>query len=428
MPDFVDICEHGEPFFACGVCWPVEPELMPAFRGPAGDFVRSFALHSEAHPIALLGTYLTIAGNRFGPRAHMRVGATKHPGRLFFLNVGETSVARKGVSWNETVNVFEAAFPGWREDYVYSGFGSGEGVIARVAERMGVDEDVGSVHDPRIVIHESEFASVLRVAGRDGSILSGVLRDAWDGSPLQNNIRRVRMKAPAGHMVSVVAHVTVDELRRELTRTDVANGFGNRLLIAKVRRTRKIAHPRMLDPSSFVSELNAVTKRAAGIERMRFTEAGADAWTLVYDVLEDEADAAGGLVGPLLARGSAQTLRLAVVYALLDASDSIHAEHVDAATAFWRYCSRSVREIFGASTGNPIADRIAEGVDQAGDRGLTRTEIFGLLGRHYSKAEVDVAVEETTRTGRYRTEGRTTDGRPATVLFRGETSESSERR
>jgi len=60
--DFLDVCDHGDPFFGCPTCWPVEPELMPAFRGPAGDFVRSFALASEAHPIALLGTYLTIAG------------------------------------------------------------------------------------------------------------------------------------------------------------------------------------------------------------------------------------------------------------------------------------------------------------------------------------------------------------------------------
>jgi Protein of unknown function (DUF3987) len=428
-PEYVQLCEHGEPSFGCPTCWPVEPELMAAFRGPAGDFVRSFVLHSEAHPVALLGTYLTLAGNRMGPRAHMRVGATRHPGRLFFITVGETSVARKGQSWSDAGSVFEAASPGWREDFVYGGFGSGEGLIARVAERMDAGaRDQGTVRDPRLVVYESEFGSVLRVANRDGSILSGIMRDAWDGTPLQNNIRRERLKAPAGHMVSIVGHITVDELRRELTRTDIANGLGNRLLFAIVRRTRKIAHPRSVDPNALAADLDAVTKRAAGVERMRFTEAGADAWTLVYDVLEDEAERAGGLVGPLLARGSAQTLRLAVIYALLDASDSIHAEHVEAAVALWRYCSRSVRAIFGGSTGNPLADRIAEGVDHAGPSGLTRTQVSELLGRNHSKTEIDVAVDELTRTGRYRTSERETAGRTATVLVRNETHESGRRK
>lgn len=421
---FTEICEHGERFFACPTCWPVEPELLPAFRGLAGDFVRSFALHSEAHPVALLGTFLTLAGNRFGPRAHINVGAIAHPGRLFFVPVGVTSVGRKGQSWAEAASVFEAASPCWAADFVYSGFGSGEGLIARVSERMeSTDEDV--VHDPRLVVHEAEFASLLRVAGRDGSILSSTVRDAWDGKALQNNVRKGRIVARAGHMVSLVAHVTADELRRELTRTDIANGFANRFMFAGVHRTRRIAHPKTLDPTDLAAELNGVCSRAAGVGLMRFTDAGADAWTLAYDALEDDAESAGGIVGPLLARGSAQALRLSVVYALLDGSDRITAEHVEAAVAFWRYCAASVRDVFGAAIGNAIADRIAEAV---GAGGLTRTEISEVLGRHCTKAEIDVAIDELTRNGRYSLEVRTTDGRSATVLLPRETSEVSERR
>jgi hypothetical protein len=155
---------------------------------------------------------------------------------------------------------------------------------------------------------------------------------------------------------------------------------------------------------------------------MRFTDAGADAWTLAYDSLEEDAESAAGLVGPLLARGSAQTLRLSVVYALLDGSDRITAEHVEAAVAFWRYCARSVRDVFGEKTGNPIADRIAEAVDRA-PAGITRTDIHALVSRNYTAAEIDVAIDELTRTGRYTTEERTTDGRPAVVLSRHELDE-----
>lgn len=346
----------------------------------------------------------------------MRVGASRHPGRLFVVIVGETSVSRKGMSWAETSSLFEEAFPGWRSDYQFSGFGSGEGLIARVAERMAPPEDdVEALHDPRLVVHESEFASLLRVASRDGSILSSVIRDAWDGTPLQNNVKQRRLVAPAGHMVSLVAHVTAEELRRELTRTDIANGLGNRFLFIKARRTRKIAHPRTLEVSELAERLRAVVKRAAGVHVMRFTEVGADAWTIAYEGLEDQAESAGGLVGPLISRGSAQALRLAVVYALLGGSERVGAEHVEAAAAFWMYCSASVRAIFGEATGNPIADRIAEAVDRAVG-GITRTEIHAVLGRHHSKEALDVAIDDLVRTGRYRVEERTTAGRPAAVL------------
>jgi hypothetical protein len=117
--EWVELCDHGDRFFGCSKCWPVEPELAPAFRGLAGDFVRSFVLETEAHPAALLGSFLALAGNQFGPRAHMRVGASHHPGRLFVVIVGETSVARKGMSWAETTSVFEEAFPGWRTEPRY---------------------------------------------------------------------------------------------------------------------------------------------------------------------------------------------------------------------------------------------------------------------------------------------------------------------
>ncbi|MET1011991.1 MAG: hypothetical protein ABWY83_06395 [Actinomycetota bacterium] len=415
---FVEICNHDERFFACPICWPVLPEEEAAFSGLTGEFVRSFVLSSEADPFALAGTFLTLAGNRFGPRAHAKVGAGAHPGRLFFVAVGETSVARKGVSFAETSSVYEAALPGWYEGYVFKGFGSGEALIARVAERMNTGQgNVEAIHDPRVVVHESEFSSLLRVASRDGSILSGIVRDAWDGISLQNNVKRERIVAPPGHMVSLVAHVTADELRREMTRTDIANGFANRFLFAKVRRTRRIAHPETVDPTEVAAKLKEVIARAAGVGEMRFTQVGADTWTLAYEALEDAADSSAGLVAPLLARGSAQTLRLAVVYALLDGSSLITAEHIESALAFWFRCSRGIQDIFGDATGNPIADRIAAAIDVSED-GLSREEVSAVLGRNRSKPQIDAAIDVLVASGRYVQEQRSTGGRPAAVLAR----------
>ena len=41
------------------------------------------------------------------------------------------------------------------------------------------------VLDKRLLVVESEFAQALQAAGRDGSILSPILRDAWDGKTLR---------------------------------------------------------------------------------------------------------------------------------------------------------------------------------------------------------------------------------------------------
>ena len=45
------------------------------------------------------------------------------------------------------------------------------------------------------------------------------------------------MRATAPHL-SVISHITVDELRAEITRTSCVNGFLNRFLFACVRRSK----------------------------------------------------------------------------------------------------------------------------------------------------------------------------------------------
>jgi hypothetical protein len=55
------------------------------------------------------------------------------------------------------------------------------------------------------------------------------LRQAWDGPTLQVMTKLSPTKAAGAH-VSLIAHVTRGELRRELTRIDAGSGFGNRFL------------------------------------------------------------------------------------------------------------------------------------------------------------------------------------------------------
>ena len=65
-----------------------------------------------------------------------------------------------------------------------------------------------------------------------------------------------------------------------------------------------------------------------------------------------------GLFGAVTARAPAQVLRLSLIYALLDGSNEIRSEHLDASHEVWRYCVDSARYIFGDAIGDPTADEI----------------------------------------------------------------------
>lgn len=119
-----------------------------------------------------------------------------------------------------------------------------------------------------------------------------------------------------------------------------------------------------------------------------------------------------GLSGAILNRAEAQTLRLSLIYALLDQSPVIHVEHLRAAIAVWDVCEQSVFVIFGNRTGDPIADRILD--ELAGCDELTRDEIGNLFNRHRT-GEVDRSLSMLERIGRIMRDSRPTKGRPITV-------------
>ena len=87
----------------------------------------------------------------------------------------------------------------------------------------------------RLAVAEGEFANVLKVMAREGNTLSPVLRSAWDYGNLRSMTKNSEARATGAH-ISIIGHITKDELRRLLTETEQANGFGNRFLWLAVRR------------------------------------------------------------------------------------------------------------------------------------------------------------------------------------------------
>lgn len=229
--------------------WPA-PLEESALHGPAGRFIRTVEPHSEADPAALLGQFLQAFGSAVGPRPHFLAESDRHGVNLNAVFVGDTAKGRKGTSWGHVRRVIVAADPDWN-DRIMAGLSSGEGLIWQVRDPIvhrdpikekgrvvGYEEVVADegVKDKRLLVFEGEFASVLRVCSRNGNTLSAVIRNAWD----TGNLRTLTKNSPAnasGAHISIVGHITRDELLRYLEDTEAANGFGNRFLWFCVRRS-----------------------------------------------------------------------------------------------------------------------------------------------------------------------------------------------
>ncbi len=392
------------------------PTLDPAaLHGPAGELVNTLAPHTEADPAALLVATLTCVGSMVGGGPGARVGGAHHPGRLFVAVVGDTSRSRKGTAFTEVRRVLERVDPAWA-DRIVGGFGSGEAVIDAVRDP---DDDEERPPDRRLLVREPELARVLNVAKRDGSTLSPIIREAWDGGPLAVRSRRGTVTASGAH-VSVLADITEEELRRALTETEVANGWGNRFLWLAARRSKLLPSGGDLTDDDLNPLVSRLRHRVEGFRRFTRFERGAEAegqWGELYARMAGS-DLAG-MAGALTARAEAQVLRLSVLYAGLDGTDDIGTEHLDAASAVWQYAEDSVRYLFGDETGDPIADRLLEALRQAGADGLTGAQQHDLFSRHKGE-RLQHARELLETLGLAHTETEKTGGRPRTITYASE--------
>jgi hypothetical protein len=400
--------------------WPTMDEA--AYQGLAREVVEAIKPHSEADPVAILIQFLALAGNAMGRTAYYLVEDDRHHTNLFAVLVGESSKARKGTSLGRVKAIMKVADQGWSNDRLKGGLSSGEGLINEVRDEQrewdreeGREEIVDpGIADKRLMIVEAEFASALAVMERAGNTLSSHIRRAWDGDKLSTITRNSPLCATGAH-ISIVGHITIDELRARLTRTEAANGFANRFQFPLVRRSKELPFGGSLDHSvtlKFGEQLRETIASAQPIGRVEMTEAAREQWAAVYSKLSAPQP---GLLGAVVARGEAQVVRLALIYALLDGSGQIDVPHLEAALAVWEYCEASAALVFGDLLGDPVADEIARSLKHAGAQGMTRTAIRDLFGRNRSGDRISAALALLATRGRARMEMHRTNGHPAEV-------------
>ena len=399
--------------------WP-EPPAPEAYVGLAGDIVRAIEPHTEADPVALLAHVLVGFGSMIGRTAHYVVEATPHYANEFVVLVGRTAKGRKGTAEDRVRAILQPVDPEWNRDHVVDGLSSGEGIIWAVRDSIWKVDKTGArelvdagVKDKRLLVIAPEFAAVLRVLLREGNTLSPVLRKSWDSGSLRTLTKNSPACATGAH-ISVIAHITEEELRRYLDRTEAANGYGNRHLFLCVRRARELPWG-----GGVVAQEALSPRLAAAVEHGRHTGTvtmgppARQAWERVYSALSRER---GGLFGAVTGRAEAHVVRLALIYALLDCAMSIGEQHLFAALALWRYAEDSAHYIFGDTTGDRIADEILDRLRRS-PGGMTRTAIWAVLSRHCTLEQLETALGNLRRKGKVRVKPEPTPGRSAERWF-----------
>ena len=252
--------------------------------------------------------------------------------------------------------------------------------------RDASDGDPGA-RDKRRLIIEPEFAQILKVLAREGNTLSPVVRNAWDGKPLQTIAKNAPVRATGAH-IAIIGHITKDELLRFVSGTELANGFVNRFLLLAVRRSQELPFGGRLDGTQLerVRDATLAAVRFASLPRqLTFDLVARERWIEVYGPLSRGEE---GLLGAATRRAEAHVVRLAAIYATLDTSEQICPPHLEAALAVWRYSLDSARWIFGDTLGDPTADEIWA---LAKDRpaGVTRSEVRDLFSRNKKAREIE---------------------------------------
>ncbi len=406
------------------------PSLSPAaLHGLAGAFVALVGPTSEADPVALLVQFLTAFGNAANRGAYFQVEGTRHHLNLFAVIVGPTAKARKGTSWGRVRHFFELVDDGWARTRITQGLCSGEGLIwavrdpimktVRVREKGSPAryeqqlEDPG-IADKRLLVLEEEMASAFRVMKRDGSTLSPVIREAWDGGRLSSMTKNSPAKATDAH-ISAIGHITEAELRKELSQADAANGFANRFLFVLAKRANVLPEGGTVDPHA-LQELARRVIGALDVARkageVRRDDAARTRWAEVYPSLSEGRP---GLLGSIVTRAEAQVMRLAMAYAVLNSSPIVRLPHLEAALALWGYCEASARYVFADALGSPDAERLLAVLRERGR--LDFTELMrDVCGGHWTRDRINAAVAQLEGAGLAEVTAAPTAGRPRRAL------------
>ena len=381
----------------------VPPIRVEAYHGIIGDYVSTIAPTTESDPVAVLVQCLSWAGCRLGRSVYLRHGTTQHYPMVWPLIIGKTSVARKGTSEADSINPLTAidGIPRRR-----NGMTSGEGVIDAFLPSGGPDEPPP---DPRMLVVESEWESVLARCRREGNTLSAVLRDAYDHRPLATMNAGGGGRLADQYSLAVIGHITPRAFREGMTSKDLSNGFLNRFLVLLVHRPHMVPWPGVAsgEAERLIDDIVVRAKTAATGE-MELSEEARGTYIDWYKRREANAEDLHERVAMATARGVPNLLRISMVFAALDGGLVIDTSHLEAAMAIVDNSHASAHRLL--APGRTGLD--AQILDKLKNGQLSRTQLSNAFHRHVTAEQLDEAIAPLMDAGLMERATEPTAGRP----------------
>ena len=422
------------------VPWPRAIDETGMF-GLAGEFVELISPHTEADKNALLLTFLTIGGNCLGRNFYQLAGPDQHCGNLFTCLIGNTGFGRKGSAMSAVESFFLRGPNPPRLGHRLRGISSGQAIVWEVHDdiyKMIPDKKTGqpertlvepNIPEKRLLIILSEFQQCLANMRQTDSILSSILRTAWDKGEISSPAKTSRAVA-TNVLVSMMAAMSRDELLQETQAADVENGTLNRIDFVCSRRSKLLPEGGSFDKLFRSEAWESLQKRfnhniAESQENLPMLIERDDEANLYWGLNSNPAcgmykelnQARIGLWGAVTARAPQIVLRIALITAIINGCRQIRREHLEAAYEIWRYCDHSARYIFGDRLNDPTAAEIMNALRAVAPGGLSRTQIHRIWKSHKDKAEIDRALLWISHSGIARCEKTETGGRPIETWY-----------
>ena len=388
------------------------PDADPAcLYGLIGDVARAGSEGTETNAVAIAANFMAYLSCAVGRGVYLPIGNTRHHARLFCLHIGRSGRGRKGDAVSLVLRI-DQALREMNEAFApqihRGGLSTREGLVALMHDgyRQG-RQDVPAIEDKRLWVVESEFANVLHQGRRDGNTLSAALRDCWDGVDLKPATKSNRLYASDPH-VCLSGAISPGELTSLMSARDLTNGFANRFLMIWAERSRMLPFPKET-PQAVVEHLARRTLEVLAFVRadrhgerdhLRMELSPQAQWRyaqLYRGELND--DLGDGVVGALLERRAPMLLRLAMLMALADLQTCIDAPHIDAAMAWIRHATVSVRFVFVSAAEEAklaqvreLSNRVLAFLRERGQ--ATRSQISAECFRgKVPKARIDASLE-----------------------------------
>jgi hypothetical protein len=380
------------------------------FENPLGRMVMAIDPFTEADPVGVLGSLLSLFSSYIGNGPKVRTGRGLQSLPVWTVLVGGTGEGRKGTATDFAVKLVEAGLSKWAETGTRHDIpATGLGFANMLAERAGEDESPA----PLTMIH-TELDTFVGAAKKDPKV-GGYLRDAWDNKPIVHKTAKDDIHVRDPH-VAIIGHVQPRNWGAILGSRDATGGTYNRFLALYVKISKRLPVFGVVDFEPTLreqgSKLRLIGSWAREVEEITVTPESAE-W--FEEITRPQIEALTGGTEELrqmTERSLAYVIRIAALYALANMRETIEPEDFDSALALVAYSVESVRFIFPEAGGEALVTKIKTHLMAAPD-GLTKAELWHLVGHGVKKIDLDTAIMGLPQVEM--TTGPSTGGRPPQI-------------